>query len=238
MKKFVSIGVASFLGVVPLVTGAGASTPTTLTGLSATQVLSVSLKAASTKQSATTVLSALGNTLHAVITAGPRSGSGSEVLDGHKGEFIYSNGVIYTKFDATMVHFEFGVTDTSVANKWISATKSSKFYYGLSANLTLPSILLLMHPADVLSLTSPTTVNGVAVIGVAGKLSVADFGVGGTSTLYVSTTAPFLPEQLLLVESKSGLTANVTFTFKNWGVPVSVTAPKNFTPIGKTNLPH
>lgn len=238
MKTFVAIGVASILGLVPIVTPAGASTPTTLTGLSATQVLNVSLKAANAEQSVTTVLSALGNSLRAVITAGPRSGQGSESLDGHKGQFIYSNGVVYTKFDPTMVHFEYGVTDKSVANKWISATKASKFYYGLSADLTLPSLLLVMHPADVLSLTAPTTINGVAVIGVAGKLSAANFGVGGTSTLYVSSTAPFLPVQLSLVESKSGLSANVTFTLKNWGAALSITAPKNFTPIGQTNLPR
>jgi hypothetical protein len=99
-------------------------------------------------------------------------------------------------------------------------------------------LLLVMHPADVLSLTAPTTINGVAVIGVAGKLNVATFGVGGTATVYVATSAPFLPVQLSLVESKSGVSTNVTFTLKNWGAPVSITAPKNFTPIGQTNLPR
>jgi len=238
MKRSVAIGIASILGIVPLVTSAGASTPTTLTGLSASQVLNVSLKAANAQKSATTIESALDNQVRVVISSGLRSGYALERLGGHEDEFIYVNGVVYAKFDPTLVHLNYGVTDNSVANKWISVTKGNKFFNYFSTDLTLPSLLLVMHPGGTLGFSAPATINSVSVIGVTGTFGAPKVGVGGTETLYVSTVAPFLPVQLLIMESKSGVTANVTFTPKNWGDAVSVVAPKNFTQINRTNLPR
>lgn len=240
MKKSVAIGVASVVGLVPLITSAGASTPTTLTGLSATQVLNVSLKAANAKHSATTVGSTkvLGVSLSENTTSGLRSGFGFETVNGHKGEVIYANGVVYAKFDSSLVKFNYGVTDNSVANKWISVTKGNKFYASLSSGITFPSVIQQMHPAGTLSLTAPTTINGVPAIGVTGKINASIAPLNGSETLYVSTTAPFLPVQVLVKESQSGVTANIVLTPKNWGVIVSVAAPKTFTPIDKTSLPR
>ncbi len=240
MKKYVAMGAASIYGLVPLMSSAGASTPTTLTGLSATQVLNVSLKAASAKHSATTVGSTkvLGVSLSENTTSGPSSGFGFETVNGHKGEVIYSKGIVYAKFDASLVNFNYGVTDNSVANKWISVTKGNKFYASLSSGITFPSVLQQMHPAGTLSLTAPTTIDGVSAIGIAGKINPTIAPLSGSETIYVSTTAPFLPVQVLVKESQSGVTANVVLTPKNWGIAVSVTAPKSFTPIAKTSLPR
>jgi hypothetical protein len=248
MKKYLTVAVAaalttattSALLLVPAQTIAGASTPTSLTGLDAAQVLNVSLKAASTEHSASVVLTTqVGtNTVRQVITSGPRSGYATEDVVGHKGQYIYVHGVLYVKFDATLLHFMFGVSDNAVANKWISSTKGDKYYANMSEDLTLPSMLQVLHPSGTLALTAPTTINATSVIGVYGGLGGGFGTLQGNETLYVSAVAPYLPVQLVVNYTTAGTHVITLVTPKNWGVPVSVDAPTVFTSIKKTSLPH
>jgi hypothetical protein len=101
--------------------------------------------------------------------------------------------------------------------------------------VTLPSVLQELTPAGPLSATT-TTVDGKSVIAVAGKDN-ATVGVpGGTQTLYVSTTPPFLPVEGKVHATSSGITVDLVIQMKNWGVALNVIAPKVFTSITKTPL--
>jgi hypothetical protein len=238
-KSLTAVAVLSVSALVPTLSSAGAATPTTLTGLSAQQIMSASIKAAIAKKSATTVVttSVLSINVKEVTVSGPQSGSGSEVIDGHKGEVIYLKGVVYAKFDAYLVHFNYGVTDSAVVNKWISITKGHKFYSNLSSGITFPSVLQEMQPIGTLSASAPKTINGVSAIGITGNPSPLSGTTSGSETLYVSTTTPFLPVEVTIKAVESGITVVLTVIPKNWSVPVSVTAPKVFTSISKTKLP-
>jgi hypothetical protein len=238
-KSLTAVAVLSMLALVPTLSSAGASTPTTLTGLSAQQIMSTSIKAAIAKKSATTVVttSVLSIKVKEVTISGPHSGTGSEVIDGHKGEVIYLNGVVYAKFDAYLVNFNYGVKDNAVANKWISITKGRKFYSSLSSGITFPSVLQEMQPVGTLSASAPKIINGVSAIGITGNPSPSSGTTTGSETMYVATTAPFLPVEVLIKAVSSGITVVLTVIPKNWSVPVSVTAPKVFTSISKTKLP-
>src|ERR1035437_5958227 len=237
-KSLTAVAALSVLGLVPAVSSASATTPVSLTGLTAKQILNISLKAAVAKKSATTVgtTSVLGISVREVTTSGPRSGYGNESINGHKGSIIYTGGVVYTKFDAFLIKFNYGVTDTAVDNKWISVTKASKFYRSLAQGITYPSVLQQLTPAGTLSALAPTTINGVSAIGIVGKVS-ATFGLPkGTQTRYVSATAPSPPLTHEVRASERGVSVDIVITPKNWGVAVSVSPPKVFTPVAKTKL--
>lgn len=236
-KSMTAVAAMSVLVVIPALSSAAASTPSTLSGLSAQQILMTTLKAASAQKTVDSVIttSLLGLTIKAVAKSGPSSGIGYLSVNGHQGEIVYLKGVIYAKFDPTIVHFEFHSSVPSVANKWLSITKASRFFSNLALGDTLPSVLQELTPAGTLSATS-TTVNGRSVIALSGKDN-ATVGVpGGTQTLYVSTSPPFLPVEGKVHATTSGVTLDLVIQMKNWGVALSVSAPKNFTPISKTSL--
>lgn len=234
-KSLTAVAALSVLGVIPALSSASAA-PTTLNGLSAQQILSTTLKAANAQKTATSVISTsvLGITLKGVTEAGPSSGIGYLTVNGHKGEIVYLRGVIYFKFDPTIVKFEFNSTSSTVANKWISLTKKSRYFANLAEGDTLPSLLQQLTPAGTLSAT-PTTVNGTSVIALVGKAN-STVGAAGTQTLYVSTTAPFLPVAGKVHASSSGITLDIAIQMKNWGVTLNVTRPKVATSITKTAL--
>jgi hypothetical protein len=236
-RSLTAVAALSVLGVVPALSNAGASTPANLAGMSAQQVLATTLRAASAQTTAASVVSTsvLGITIKGVTESGPSSGDVFLTVNGHKGEIVYDGGVVYARFDPAVVNFEFHSTVSSVANKWISLTKTSRYYSNLAEGVTLPSVLEELTPVGTLSAT-PTTLNGRSVIALAGKDN-ATVGVpGGTQTLYVSTTAPFLPVEGKVHATTSGITLDLLIQMKNWGVTVDVTAPKVFTSIAKTPL--
>jgi hypothetical protein len=231
------VALLSVVGLFPTVTNAGASA--TLSGLSPSQILATSIRSAAREKSAATVATTtvLGISVKLVTNSGPRSGLGFETVDGHKGEVIFLNGVLYAKFDADLIKFNYGVSNAKAANKWISITKVSRYYNNLSTGIAFPSILAELQPSGTLSASSPSTLDGVSVIGITGKPNPVLGATSGSQTLYVATTAPFLPVEVVIKADESSIPVVLTVTPKNWGAPVSVSAPGVFTPIARTTLP-
>lgn len=239
MKKILSSVASLSLACLALtVSTSGASTPTTLTGLSAGQILATSFAAANARGSFTTVgaTTVLGVKLREVTSSGQRDGYGSENVNGHKGAVVFLRGVVYAKLDPYLVKLDFGVKNSQVANRWISVTRASRFYNSLAVGIAFPSVLQEMHPTGTLSTTPLTTINGVSVVGVSGRINPAINTSVGSETLYVATRAPFLPVQVVIEESQSGVNATITLTPRKWGIRVPVVAPRSFIPISTTAL--
>ena len=238
MKSTLTGAVLGLLALVPPLSGAGASPPASFTGLSPSEILSTSLTAARAKGSATTIgaTTVLGVHLRETTTSGRRSGYGYESVNGHGGTVVFLHGVVYAKLDAYLVKLDFGTPDPAVANKWISLTRASKYYTALAEGIAFPSVLQQMHPTGTLTTTPLTTTEGVATIGVTGGVNPALDTASGSETLYVATTAPFLPVKVVVKVSQAGVHVTITLTPKNWGVHVTVVAPRNFTSITKTAL--
>lgn len=238
MKKTLTGAVLGLLALVPALSGAGASPPASLTGLSPGEILSTSLAAARAKGSATTIgaTTVLGVHLRETTTSGLRSGYGYENVNGHEGAVVFLHGVVYAKLDAYLVKLDYGTPDRAVANRWISLTRASKYYTALAEGIAFPSVLQQMHPTGALTTTPVATTDGVATIGVTGGINPALDTASGSETLYVATTAPFLPVEAVVKESQAGVRATITLTPKNWGVHVTVVAPRGFTSITKTAL--
>ena len=237
MKKILlSAAALSVAAVLPTLSSAAASTPITLTGMTPRQVLATTLRAAAQRTADSVVTtSTQGLTLRAVTESGPSSSIGYLNVNGHRGEIIYLKGVVYARFDPAIVKFELNSTNASVANKWISITRTSRYYSNLAEGDTLPSVLQELSPAGTLSM-STTSFSGRNVVALTGT-SNSTVGVpGGVQTLYVSPSAPFLPVGGDIRATTSGVSIDLVIQMKNWGTKVDVHAPRTSTPITKTPL--
>jgi len=74
-------------------------------------------------------------------------------------------------------------------------------------------------------LTKPTTMNGRSVVGISGGLGQGFSGspFTGSETLYVSTSAPYLPVEVVDQLTANGKSGTETDIFSDWGESVTVT---------------
>ncbi len=238
MKRVLSAAVALIiLGALPAVSSAGASTRANLSALTPAQIVTASFEAANARMTVTTDISitVLDMGVTGTTQSGHTSGEASVNVNGHTGQIVDVGGVLYTRFDATLVNFEFHWNVSSVANKWISITRACRLYPSLALGVALPSVLEELTPTGPLRATSATW-NGTPVIALSGKVN-ATLGLpGGTQTLLVSCTAPYLPLEVAVHAVTSGISLDITIRLKGWSDALHVTAPKVFTPISKTAL--
>ncbi len=239
MKRSLVATVVLGLVIVAPAVGAGATAPTSLSGLTGAQVVAASEAAALAQGAVTRSVTAdiLGSSLTSLTVTMLRSGIQFGRIKGHKVEAIYLHGVVYVKLDAVAAKTYFGASVTGVANKWISFTKGHTGFAIFDQGLTLPGLLKILGPSGTLSVTGPTTFDSQSVLAVSGNLYGATSSIQGTQTLYVSTTAPFLPVGMVVLSALSGSNRPFeTVTFKNWGVQADITRPANFTPSWQTKI--
>lgn len=229
--------VISVIATVTMMPIANASPVPPLSTLNAPQILATSLKAATSQKSATSIVntSIFGITAQVSTQSGLSSGISRVTVNGHSGEIIDSRGVIYANLDAAIVNFEFHSSAPAVANKWIAVSPRSRYFSNLSLGLTLPSILRELTPTGPLT-KSMTVLNGRSVMSLTGRDNAAVGLPGGTQTLYVSTSAPFLPVGGHVHAATSGITFDLKIQLKDWGRPLRVNVPKTFTSIAATAL--
>ena len=98
---------------------------------------------------------------------------------------------------------------------------------------TLSSALTESTPTGAFTLTPTRTLDGETVEGVSGGLlrNVSQGGAKKSQVLYVSTTAPYLPVEVVTSGSLDGQSGTTVVTFSRWGESVSVVAPSGATPI-------
>jgi hypothetical protein len=233
-----SLVVAALLGVVgvvPLAVSAGAA-PASLTGLSGTQILALTTKAADTAGTVTRVAT-IGSVERSVTTSTLNSATQSGTANGHVIDDVYVAGVVYVKFDAATLTNVFGAKTAPLAHRWIAFTKGHPYFAEFTNGLTLPSLISIMSPAGKLSVSAPLVVGGHSVVQVTGFVHGATSSAQGYQTIDVSTTAPYVPWGLS-IRSGSGAASSVveSVAFKNWGASVSITRPLNAIASWKTAI--
>jgi hypothetical protein len=209
-----------------------------LSGKTAKQVLAVTVAAAEAQGSVH---------LATTNTSGPpgsgtydvnRSDGRQTVTNGAQGnaDFLAVPGHAYVKGDATFLQNGLGApaSDASLyAGKWISFTPSDPGYQQIAAADTLASAIGESTPTGALTLLPTRTVDGQTVEGVSGGLphDISQGGAKGSQVLYVSTTAPYLPVEVVTSGSLDGHSGTTVVTFSRWGESVYVAAPIGAIPI-------
>ena len=218
-------------------TNAAASTAMSLHKLTATQILNISLSAARAQKSVDSLVttSIFGLTAKVQTQSGASSGRSLVNVNGHSGEVLEVHGTVFAKLDAVMVNFEFHTSAPSLANKWISVPRQSRYFSTISTGITLASVLDELTPVGALT-QSITNFNGVHVVALSGSANSSVDLPGGTQILYVSTKAPFLPVGGRVHLSASGVNLDLAVRITHWGVPLRISAPSTFTKISATTL--
>jgi hypothetical protein len=243
LTRYQLVSAALAFCLLAAVTGLGviASAPTNsdLAGMSGSQVLQAALQAA-TGQGAVQVsqqISAFGalkisTTFDLNLTTGRQTVSGGPL---GTATVLQLPGVAYLKASAKFLYRSLGVSQTqagSLANQWIAFRPADSGYQDVSQDDTLASLLHDIAPTGPLVLGSPTTIDGMSVVGISGVPSADQVGSGsgatGREVLYVSTSSPNLPVEVSLHANEDGIVgASSTLFFSQWGKPVSVVAPSS-----------
>jgi len=198
-----------------------------LSGKTAAQVLALTVTAAKSEGSVH-----LGNT----NTSGPAGGGTYDVnategrqttTGGNQGnsDLLVVPGHAYLKGDAAFLQNSFGfpAADASLyASKWISFVPSDPGYQQIVDGDTLSSALVESSPTGTLTLTPTRSLDGQTVEGVSGGLprDIVQGGAKGSQVLYVSTTAPYLPVEVVTSGSLDGQSGTTVVTFSRWDASI------------------
>jgi len=246
MKKVptaVATLVVALLSLSPLATVAsagatGRTLPASIVNLSARQIANIALASARAKGTCTNVSSGASVGLSFGATTELASNSAAQTIhfNAASGEARLVAGTAYVKMNAKFIELDFGRSAPQLANRWISLTRSDAAYHDVVTGMLLPSVLSQVLPAGTLSRSKPTTLYGVGVIAISGAAN-AQLGLSSSKqTLFVSTTAPYLPVALDAAGRSRGVPTTLTVTFSHWGQDFHISAPSSALPISATTL--
>ncbi len=235
------VGLAVALCGLPWSIQAGASSTRSdqpITKDSAAQILAVSLRTAAKEASCTSFTSS--------VTSGETFGNltNSETSEGE--QFItygratvdirLLDGVLYVKANRDGMLAWYGVNDKAFATKWIEVPASSADYTSFQNAITLTSVLNEIAPAGSLTKTPVREIDGHLAIGVLGQPNSHLGFNSGSETLYVATTFPYVPVELIVSKVTTGSVKTFRMTFTNWGSAIEVVRPGSYTSIDTTTL--
>jgi hypothetical protein len=217
----------------------GATLPSNLKDLTASQIVNLSLTSAHAKGSCTNVSvgKATGFTFGSSTDSGRLDAQEELTINQATGVVRLVKGALFTKESNQIISLQFGISDPKYANRWISIPRSSKHYVPFSSGLTFISMIAQVRPTGKLTESKVGTLHGVKVIAVHGTAN-AELGLNtGAETLFVSDTSPYLPVELAASGRSRGVPTTLVVTFSQWGHPFTYAAPPGAIPISSTNLP-
>jgi len=227
------------IGILAAATGIGViagswTSASDLAGKSANQVLQGSLQAAGAQGSAevTEHVSAFG-ALKISAVFDLNLNTGKQTLAGGPlgtATVLQVPGVTYLKASAAFLSSSLDMSHTqaeNLANRWIAFRPGDTGYLQVTQDDTLASLLGDIAPKGRLVLGSPTTINGVSVVGISGHPGASSGSrASGREVLYVSTSAPNLPVEIVVHANEDGIIgASLDVLFSNWGKLVPVVPP-------------
>ena len=157
--------------------------------------------------------------------------TGEEQVQGPNGllEVRLVGTTIYVNADALVLEDALKLSAslaTAHADKWISLEPTDAPYQTVAKALEPTSELAPYIPSGNLKTGNVTTLRGHNVLAVSGSASTAA-GAKAVATLYVSTTAPFVPVSGSLTGTGAQKSENEVVAFAAWGEKVHPSAPQN-----------
>ncbi len=217
-----------------------ATSPSTadFASMSPAQIVTLSLANAQRAGSCTNVSqgTAVGYTFGSTTTSGNAAAQQLTHFNASTGRVLLIGDHLFVKESAALLSLQFRKADPKWANKWLSIPRGNSAYVPLASGLLFSAMMSQVRPSGALHKSKLGTLNGVAVIAVAGDAN-ATLGLSkGVETLFVATTAPYLPVELLAGGRSQGVPTSLKVTFSHWGRRVSYSAPTDATPISATDL--
>lgn len=229
------------LAIAATACGNNAPSEGALQGKTATAITSLSITAFHRQRSVTFVTKTIIGKSTTVESGAASASAATETVttNGHPTiQAVLVDKVAYLRASASVLAHAFSLssaTATAYAGKWISFHSGDADYQEVASTLSQTQAILQFVPQEpnlrVAGVTSVAGRNAVAIAGSPAASSQA--GSTATSTLFVSTSAPFLPlSSTIVVTSSSGRTTErVAAVYGKWNHPVDPVAPTGATPI-------
>jgi hypothetical protein len=134
---------------------------------------------------------------------------------------------LFINADKTAYEQDFGIKNSTLANKWVLVPASNKNYANISSAVLLPSVIQEVEGFSKLTDAGVVTVDGQKAVAIEGDIATSSSG-SGTQAVYVSTTAPY---RLIAIADKgtfNGQKVSSVTLFSKWGEKLSVAKPASF----------
>ena len=223
-----------FLAVACLACACGGPAAGGLAGKSASEVIALA-QAAAQKEGSFHFIDQTGSGKNEQRLVGDSaSASGEQEVSGPNGQLDARlvDSVIYVTGSEAVIGAALKLTDAEAAKyagKWISLQKTDAPYETVAKALAPSAELTPYTPVGNLTVGSVSTLRGRSVLAVSGAASEAA-GANATATLYVSTTAPYVPVGGSLVGTGAQKGDSEVVAFTAWGERVRPPAPTTATP--------
>ncbi|MGO9344412.1 MAG: hypothetical protein ACLP6E_18145 [Acidimicrobiales bacterium] len=226
MRRLVIVAV---LGLIPLLAACGGPSAGALGGKSAEQVLTLAQQAA-TKKGSFHFIDETGSGSSAQVLSGDISDvTAQEETKGPDGllEVRLVDGTIYVNATASTLVYSLKLSSSIAAahaGDWISLERTDAPYQTVAKALGPTAELGAYIPVGDLKIGSATTLRGQDVLPVSGTAP-AFVGANLIATLYVSTTAPFVPVGGTLSGTGAHKNEAEVVAFTAWGERIHAIVP-------------
>jgi nitric oxide reductase large subunit len=134
---------------------------------------------------------------------------------------------LYIEADKTAYTQDFGVKNSTLANKWVFVPVSNKNYVNISSAVLLSSVIHEVEGFSKLTDAGVVTVDGQKAVAIEGDIATNSTG-SGTQAVYVSTIAPYRPIAIADEGTFNGQKVSSVTLFSKWGEKISVAKPTAF----------
>jgi hypothetical protein len=213
-----------------------------LAGKTATSITSLSIRAYHKQHSVqffTKTVAGKNTTL--LVGASSTAGEASETVTTNGDpviEAVVVDRVAYVRTTEAVLQQSFSLSATTAASysgKWISLVTGDAAYQSIVNSLSPTQAITQFVPEEPnLKVSGATSIGGKQAVAVSGaSAGGAPNGATSTSTLFVSTTAPYLPiSATVVVKSAEGKSVErVASVYGKWNERVDPIAPKGATPM-------
>jgi hypothetical protein len=137
--------------------------------------------------------------------------------------YMYANARAYEE--------DFGVKKPTLANEWVQVPSTNKNYGNIADAILVPSVMQQLVDVGSLKEAGESTVDGKTA------LALRNTGSSGTETVYVSTSAPYLPIAVVADATEDGRKITNDLVFSKWGEKFTVKTPSKYVVATKKTFP-
>jgi hypothetical protein len=137
--------------------------------------------------------------------------------------YMYANARAYEE--------DFGVKKPTLANEWVQVPSTNKNYGNIADAILVPSVMQQLVDVGSLKEAGEATVDGKKA------LALRNTGSSGTETVYVSTSAPYLPIAVVADATEDGRKIINDLVFSKWGEKFTVKKPSKYVVATKKTFP-
>jgi hypothetical protein len=164
-------------------------------------------------------------------------GTQTQTLDGAKETTRVVGGSLFINATKKAYSDDWGVKNSTLANRWVLVPKSNKNYASISAAILLSSLTSEFLDLSNVKIAGHATVNGAKAVTLTATVKDGASGINGSETLYVATKSPYRPIGLVVTGTDDGDKIVSEVKFSKWGEKVTVKRPTNYVTATAKTLP-